>query len=87
MGVFRVMFAVPSFVCLVTLIGLMSPANSFPSGHSDRVLLENVQTLTFRRGERTTGRRSAPVAQLACVSGDCGEPVDVVQCTNVGLGR
>jgi hypothetical protein len=53
----------------------------------DRVLLEQVQALTFTSGRMTSGRRSAPVPQLSCVGGDCvsaAEP-EVVQCRNVGL--
>jgi hypothetical protein len=53
----------------------------------DRVLLEQVQALTFARGRLTSGRRSSPVQQLSCVAGDCASAAEpeVVQCRNVGL--
>merc|ERR1719233_2345549 len=48
--------------------------------------LRDVQVLTLREGAMTTGRRSSPVPQLACVGGSGrgrGEP-GVVQCYNRG---
>jgi len=50
------------------------------------VLLRDVQVLTLERGRMTSGRRSAGVAQLACVGGDaCAlyQPPSV-QCYNMG---
>eukprot|EP00667_Euglena_gracilis_P025662 EG_transcript_30253 len=52
----------------------------------DRILLEDVQALTFYKGQMTRARRTSPIAQLQCVAGDAkGQFVpDVVQCRNVG---
>ncbi|KAK5986736.1 Store-operated calcium entry-associated regulatory factor, partial [Trichostrongylus colubriformis] len=36
---------------------------------NDRVLLRDVNTITLREGQFTTGRRSSPVPQLKCVGG------------------
>nr|CDJ95064.1 unnamed protein product [Haemonchus contortus] len=36
---------------------------------TDRVLLRDVNTITLREGQYTTGRRSSPVPQLRCVGG------------------
>ena len=40
-------------------------------GSSDpgKVLLRDVQVLTLKSGQMTTGRRSSPVPQLKCVGG------------------
>merc|ERR1719150_1320057 len=55
-------------------------------GEKDRVRLEDVQVLTLTRGAMTTGRRSSPVPQLACVggSGRGEEQPERVQCYNRG---
>lgn len=53
----------------------------------DRVLLSDVQTLTFRKGELTAHRRVDPVFQLACVSGPCESHMpESVRCVNKGAG-
>lgn len=56
-------------------------------GKSDKVRLEDVQTLTLYDGRMTTGRRSSPVPQMSCVGGSAGchsfKP-QVVQCYNRG---
>lgn len=36
---------------------------------ADRVRLREITSLTLKRGEYTTGRRSSPVPQLECVGG------------------
>lgn len=49
--------------------------------------LTQVDTLTFYKGQETTGRRSKPVPQLSCVGGDAcsyASNVEVIQCTNQG---
>lgn len=58
------------------------------NGYSyEKMLLTDVKTLTFRRGEMTNGKRSQ-VPQLACTKGDAryymSQTPDVVQCTNMG---
>ena len=55
-------------------------------GEKERVRLEDVQVVTLTRGAITTGRRSSPVPQLACVggSGRGEEQPKRVQCNNRG---
>lgn len=51
-----------------------------------KVLLKDVQVLTLRTGQMTTGRRSSPVSQLTCVGGSAAGKFNpqVVQCYNRG---
>jgi hypothetical protein len=52
------------------------------------VELKTIQSLIFRKGAMTTGRRTSPVAQLACTGGGaCGSGYDpsVVHCSNIGV--
>lgn len=55
--------------------------------NAERVLLNDVTTLTLHQGKMTSARRSHAVPQLACVGGTAGcsafEP-PVVQCYNRG---
>ncbi len=56
--------------------------------HTDSVLLEDVQVLTFSKGEYTSGRRSSPIPKLNCVGGTAisqSGNVEVVQCYNMGF--
>ncbi|KAH7727209.1 7 transmembrane protein 66 [Aphelenchoides avenae] len=57
------------------------------AGQQGRVLLRDVQALTLRRGDHTTGRRSSPVPQLQCVGGTAKGQFapKVVQCYNRGF--
>lgn len=52
---------------------------------SDAILMSEVKTLTFVRGQKTTGRRNSPISQLECSASPSRsyEP-DVVQCENRG---
>ncbi|XP_070382097.1 store-operated calcium entry-associated regulatory factor-like isoform X2 [Dermacentor albipictus] len=52
----------------------------------DKVRLKDVQVLTLRQGQYTTGRRSHPVPQLNCRGGSagCQDQPSVVQCYNRG---
>ncbi|KAF0522009.1 DUF1183-domain-containing protein [Gigaspora margarita] len=52
----------------------------------DKVLLENVKTITLYRGKLTAGRRNNPIEQISCVGGDACHMYtpDVIQCTNTG---
>merc|ERR550539_103090 len=67
----------------------VSCAFGFSSSWSDpgKVLLRDVQVLTLRDGEMTTGRRGAPVKQLNCVGGSAQGAFkpQVVQCYNRGF--
>ncbi|KAF9377509.1 hypothetical protein CPB97_010122 [Podila verticillata] len=69
----------------LALLSWISSVSAFGSSNQ-KVLLQDVQTLTLHRGRMTTGRRTSPVPQLNCIGGNaCGdfEP-DVVQCYNAG---
>uniref|UniRef100_A0A914HXJ4 Store-operated calcium entry-associated regulatory factor n=1 Tax=Globodera rostochiensis TaxID=31243 RepID=A0A914HXJ4_GLORO len=68
-----------SVFCLIcsTRIGIVG---------ANRVLLRDITSLTLRRGEYTSGRRSSPVPQLECVGGTAYGKFapKVVQCYNRG---
>ncbi|KAI9231042.1 MAG: hypothetical protein BYD32DRAFT_431722 [Podila humilis] len=74
-----------SLLLALALLAWISPVSAFGS-NNQKVLLQDVRTLTLHRGRMTTGRRTSPVSQLNCIGGNaCGdfEP-DVVQCYNAG---
>jgi hypothetical protein len=52
----------------------------------DRILLTDVQALTFHAGRWSAARRGEPVKQLQCLGHGCGDArqLDTVQCRNVG---
>merc|ERR1712107_433993 len=58
----------------------------FSSDDPGKVLLRDVQVLTLRAGQMTTGRRASPVPQLKCVGGSAQGQFNpqVVQCYNRG---
>ena len=58
----------------------------FKSDNPGKVLLRDVQVLTLRHGQMTTGRRSSPVPQLNCIGGSAKGQFtpQVVQCYNRG---
>ena len=58
----------------------------FKSDNPGKVLLRDVQVLTLRNGQMTTGRRSSPVPQLNCIGGSAKGQFtpQVVQCYNRG---
>ncbi|KAJ3218756.1 hypothetical protein HK099_004939 [Clydaea vesicula] len=53
---------------------------------SQRVLLRDIQTLTFQHGRQTKGRRSV-VNQMTCIGGDARNHVNIktIQCKNAGF--
>jgi hypothetical protein len=58
-----------------------------PNSSTERILLEDINILTFYKGEFTTGRRLRPIPQLNCVGGEgCKlfEP-EFVYCENAGF--
>jgi hypothetical protein len=70
---------------LLVLLAVAVPL--FADSHK-KVLLQDVQTLTFYKGEKTKSRRLAPVPQLKCVGGTASDEqhyVDSVQCYNRGF--
>ena len=50
----------------------------------EKVLLSEVETLSFSKGEMTTGRRSLPIKQMNCLNGDCSNGPHSVACKNIG---
>lgn len=48
------------------------------------VPIRNVQSLTLQKDRLTTGRRSAPVSQLACRGANCQHAPSSVRCVNAG---
>ena len=49
-----------------------------------KIKLADVNALTFKDNEQTTGRRISPVSQLACQGYNCKYAPDTIQCTNKG---
>lgn len=81
-----------SFIQLFCTFIVFAGANVLAGKHyapnDDRAVeLNTVKSLIFKKGEKTTGRRSSPVPQLSCIGGgSCGtsyEP-EVVLCSNIG---
>jgi len=55
---------------------------------SSKILLQDIDVLTFRKNEWTTGRRLNPIPQLKCIGGDAfmeSYNINVIQCYNVGF--
>ncbi|XP_075528809.1 store-operated calcium entry-associated regulatory factor-like [Dermacentor variabilis] len=73
----------PLALSLIVILLLINPANSWGG---KKVKLKDVEVLTLRHGQYTTGRRSSPVPQLKCLGGSagCQDPPAVVQCYNRG---
>ena len=49
----------------------------------EKVLIKEVTSLLLHRGKMTTGRRSAPVPQINCIS-NCNHSPDTIYCSNAG---
>ncbi|PIK44890.1 putative store-operated calcium entry-associated regulatory factor-like [Apostichopus japonicus] len=77
----------PEIIVLTVLAISVQLSVGFGFGKSDKVLLEDVKTLTLYNNRMTTGKRSSPVPQMKCVGGSAGcnafSP-QVVQCSNKG---
>merc|ERR1719411_817222 len=73
-------------ILLSTIISQASAAWGFGSSDPGKVSLRDVQVLTLKAGQMTTGRRSSPVPQLNCVGGSAQGQFkpQVVQCYNRG---
>lgn len=73
----------PLALSLIVILLLIDPAH--PWG-GKKVKLKDVEVLTLRQGQYTTGRRSSPVPQLTCLGGSagCQNAPAVVQCYNRG---
>lgn len=50
---------------------------------SAKIKLTDVDAVTFRYGEMTTGRRNSPISQLKC-TGVCHNSPKTIQCKNIG---
>ena len=66
---------------LITSVNSVSDDNI----NENKVLLKNVETLTFSNDLVTTGRRSSPVSQMTCASGPCHLRPSTVACKNIGI--
>uniref|UniRef100_A0A131YEX0 Store-operated calcium entry-associated regulatory factor n=1 Tax=Rhipicephalus appendiculatus TaxID=34631 RepID=A0A131YEX0_RHIAP len=73
----------PLAFSLIVILLLIDPALSWGG---KKVKLKDVEVLTLRQGQYTTGRRSSPVPQLTCLGGSagCQNAPAVVQCYNRG---
>eukprot|EP00088_Acartia_fossae_P001897 TRINITY_DN10743_c0_g1_i3.p1 TRINITY_DN10743_c0_g1~~TRINITY_DN10743_c0_g1_i3.p1 ORF type:complete len:390 (-),score=61.00 TRINITY_DN10743_c0_g1_i3:181-1350(-) len=73
---------------ILFIFGLLISLTSAWGSYDDkkRVRLQDVQVLTLHQGKMTTGQRSSPVPQLACVGGSARGMFNpqVVQCYNRG---
>ena len=75
-------FNVISF-CLFLVIIMLS--NDAIESRKDKIKLKDIQVLTLKPNEWTTGRRSKPVPHLQCVGGYCDAiKGETVQCYNRG---
>ena len=76
-----------TFLLVAVCVALVTLASAWGrSLTDDAVRLEDIQVLTFRKGERSAAHRSKSVPQLKCVGGEACrkyEP-EVVQCRNMG---
>lgn len=67
------------------LVCLALQSHGKKTSSKDRILLDDIKTLTFRRGEMTTARRLDPVPQLTCEGKLCTKVSPrVIQCQNRG---
>lgn len=84
----RTMWSSASVLVLVVILGTIFINSTAAWGSNDpgKVLLKDVQVLTLKAGQMTTGRRSSPVSQLNCVGGSAKGQFNpqVVQCYNRG---
>lgn len=83
----KTIFQSTTTILQVLLVGLLIVELTYGFGKSDKVLLEDVKTLTLYNGRMTAGRRSSPVPQVKCVGGSAGcssFTPQVVQCYNRG---
>lgn len=73
------------FIFILTLS--LSNAGWGSSNDPGKVLLRDVQVLTLKSGQMTTGRRSSPVPQLKCIGGSAQGNFNpqAVQCYNRGF--
>eukprot|EP00126_Sphaerothecum_destruens_P015513 Sdes_comp9525_c0_seq1m996 len=70
--------------CMITAI--VASALFWEVSHAEKILLQTLPVITLHAGKFTKGRRSSPIPQLTCVSGDACHAFrpSVVQCLNHG---
>jgi len=69
---------------LALLLDIGGPVAVTAAAHQ-KVLLKEIQALTFSKHGMTTGRRSAPLPQMQCVDGPCRWAPNSILCKNVGF--
>uniref|UniRef100_A0A1I8AWQ9 Store-operated calcium entry-associated regulatory factor n=1 Tax=Steinernema glaseri TaxID=37863 RepID=A0A1I8AWQ9_9BILA len=71
---------IPHFIGLISLLSVVSCMSY------KKVLLKDVQALTFTNGMYTTARRGSPIPQIKCIGGSAGNRFTPksVQCYNRG---
>ena len=52
---------------------------------SNKILAQEIHTITLRADAMTTARRGSPIPQLQCIGGDCNQHINNVKCTNTGF--
>ena len=66
---------------------LSSLVVSVNSHAHEKVLMNSINSLSFRQGQMTSGRRSSPVPQMSCVEGPCAYSPGSMMCTKVGYNE
>lgn len=83
-----------ALILTVLLLGTtraLGGGNHYAPNDDRAVQLNTIQTLIFRKGAMTTGRRTSPVPQLTCTptsgSSACGSGYEpsVIKCSNIGI--
>jgi hypothetical protein len=86
---FTILFLILVSFCTITIF--VTSVTSYPATNNNpnKILLSDVQVLTFQRNMYTTGRRNPPIPQLNCVGGnakhDANNIVHTIQCRNTGF--
>ena len=71
---------------LLVALSLSLSVLSVSAGHGkNAMLLQDVSTLIFNKGELTNARRSSPVPQLTCKGGPCQYAPQSAMCRNIGF--
>lgn len=86
----RVFSVVSAVVCAVVAVVAGQVAygphpETYYFSEPNKVLLSTVDALVFHRGGWTAGRRSSPVAQMACTGWRCALMPPTMLCRNMGM--
>jgi len=68
--------------CVFLLLTVVVTSNL----HYDKILLSDVDALTFQAGKFTTWRRNSMIPQLNCEGGNCLNGPNNMMCRNMGRG-